>query len=115
MAESIRPAIRRRRPRRQGRYRHLLEAVETALAALDSVDRRAPLPENLVAELDGLCAGARRPLARAGAGLAVSRIGAGPVAPGAALVMLLKLHLALEQALDGANSARPPGREPPSA
>jgi len=104
MSQPIATTVRRRTPRRQGRHRRLRAAVAVALDALDRLDRRAPLPGEFVAGLAALCARARRELGRAGAGLAPGPLEAAPMAPGAALVILLKLHLALERATKDAGT-----------
>jgi hypothetical protein len=95
---------RRRTPRRLGRHRRLAAAVAQALRKLDTVDRRAPLPAEFVASVVALCQKCRRVLGRAEASLAVGPVEAVPMAPGAALVILLKLHVALERATKNADT-----------
>jgi hypothetical protein len=85
---------RKRPPRRLGRTLALASAVDGWLNRLDAVDRKAPLTPAAAAALRALFAAARPVLARHRGG--PLGLGPDPLAPGEAVVALLKLRLALE-------------------
>ncbi|MDR3471628.1 MAG: hypothetical protein P4M09_08050 [Devosia sp.] len=91
--------LHRRPPRRRRRDLRLAKKVEDMLVQLEELDRRAPLPAAFVAELEALHRAARRPLARAWANLAIEPFAGGPVTPGTAVVVLLKLRLTMQHAI----------------
>jgi hypothetical protein len=95
----------RRPPRRRRRDLRLAIEVEDMLVRLQELDRRAPLPAAFVAELDALHRAARRPLARARAHLAIEPFAGGPVTPGTAVVVLLKLRLTMNHTIAGWRAA----------
>lgn len=109
------PRKHRRRPRRIARDASLDDAIERFLnERLDVVDRRRPLGEADVRVVNGLLARARRPMSRAQRH-EITPPFAGAVAPGEALVALLKVRFAMNReyerllaALDDAPAVTPP-------